>query len=77
MNVRAGRMWRTVTAAALIIASISMEQTRAGITFGTPRNLGSKVNSSDSEFDPRISRDGLALLFNSNRNGGRGSGTSG
>jgi Tol biopolymer transport system component len=65
-------MWRAAIAAALIIASISTGRARAGITFGSPRNLGPKINSSDSEFDPCPSADGLELYFQSGRPGGQG-----
>jgi Tol biopolymer transport system component len=44
----------------------------AQYSFGTPVNLGPKVNSEHSEGSPRISADGLELYFNSNRPGGSG-----
>jgi ketosteroid isomerase-like protein len=46
--------------------------TSAQYTFGTPVNLGPKINSDKSEGSPRISADGLELYFNSNRPGGYG-----
>ena len=41
--------------------------------FGNPTNLGATVNSSDKEWDPDISADGLSLYFKSYRPGGHGS----
>ena len=40
--------------------------------WGAPENLGSPVNSSDSDGSPWISADGLALYFGSMRSGGYG-----
>ena len=40
--------------------------------WGTPVNLGSKVNSSARDWAPSISADGLELFFGSNRSGGYG-----
>jgi len=44
----------------------------ADFTFGNPTNLGPTVNSSDKEWDPHISADGLSLYFLSPRPGGFG-----
>lgn len=41
-------------------------------SFGTPVNLGPKINSEKSEGSPRVSADGLELYFNSGRDGGFG-----
>jgi hypothetical protein len=41
-------------------------------SFGTPFNLGAKINSSANESSPTISGDGLTLYFASNRSGGEG-----
>jgi hypothetical protein len=48
--------------------------TRAIISepWGTPVNLGPIVNSSDRDYNPDISADGLWLFFQSNRPGGYG-----
>ena len=40
--------------------------------FGTPENLGPKVNSAASEYAPMLSPDGRQLLFSSDRPGGAG-----
>lgn len=40
--------------------------------FGTPENLGPKVNSAASEYAPMLSPDGRRLLFSSDRPGGAG-----
>ncbi|MGH6695756.1 TolB family protein [Sphingopyxis sp.] len=40
--------------------------------FGTPENLGQKVNSAASEYAPMLSPDGRHLLFSSDRPGGAG-----
>ncbi len=44
----------------------------ADFTFGTPTNLGPKVNSSANEFDPCISADELEIFYHSERSGGYG-----
>jgi len=44
----------------------------ADFTFGTPTNLGPKVNSSAWDGGPSISADGLTLFFDSFRSGGTG-----
>jgi len=46
--------------------------TSAQYSFGTPVNLGPKINSEKSEGSPRISADALELYFNSSRPGGFG-----
>lgn len=40
--------------------------------FGTPENLGPKVNSAGNEYAPMLSPDGRRLLFSSDRPGGAG-----
>jgi Tol biopolymer transport system component len=40
--------------------------------FGSPENLGPKVNSAASEYAPMLSPDGRLLLFSSDRAGGAG-----
>ena len=44
----------------------------AQYSFGTPVNLGPRINSAQTEGSPRVSADGLELYFNSNRPGGHG-----
>jgi Tol biopolymer transport system component len=44
----------------------------AQYSFGSPVNLGPKVNSAQAEGSPRVSADGLELYFNSARPGGFG-----
>jgi serine/threonine protein kinase/Tol biopolymer transport system component/tetratricopeptide (TPR) repeat protein len=44
----------------------------AGVTFGTPTNLGPAVNSPSGGLMPYVSPDGLELYFSSNRPGGYG-----
>ncbi|OHB63874.1 MAG: hypothetical protein A2Y76_14855 [Planctomycetes bacterium RBG_13_60_9] len=41
--------------------------------WGPPVNLGASVNSSERDFSPTISGDGLTLVFTSTRSGGMGS----
>jgi len=50
---------------------VTTRQTKEG-AWGTPTNLGQKVNSSAEDSDPKISADGLSLYFCSKRPGGRG-----
>jgi len=48
---------------------------RVGVSasgFGTPVNLGARVNSAGNEFAPMLSPDGGTLLFSSDRGGGAG-----
>ena len=45
---------------------------RGDFTFGEPTNLGLSVRSTDHDFSPSISADGLSLFFTSNRSGGIG-----
>jgi Tol biopolymer transport system component len=47
-------------------------RTTTSAPFGAPVNLGSTINTSDWEFSPSLSSDGLALSFASNRPGGHG-----
>ena len=44
----------------------------AQYSFGSPVNLGPRINSAQADGSPRISADGLELYFNSNRPGGFG-----
>jgi outer membrane protein OmpA-like peptidoglycan-associated protein len=45
---------------------------RRGNTWGTPRNMGPKVNSSAWDSQPSISFDGITIYFASSRSGGQG-----
>lgn len=45
---------------------------RVGDHWGTPRNLGSPINTSGWEAQPALSADGRTLYFVSNRKGGQG-----
>jgi Tol biopolymer transport system component len=67
-----GRKWQMVAVAGLMLASAWVGQARADYVFGTPKNLGPQVNSSDNEYDPALSADDLTLYFNSDRPGGFG-----
>ena len=44
-----------------------------GAPWGTPMNVGSPLNTSANEIGPKISGDGLILVFASDRTGGEGS----
>jgi Tol biopolymer transport system component len=66
------RKWQIVAVAALGLMLVRTPDVQGDFMFGTPRNLGPEVNSSDSEYDPSISADGLELYFQSNRSGGYG-----
>ncbi len=52
---------------------ISVQEQTAGFIFGTPVNLGPKVNTAYQEIFPCFSSDGLELYFGSDRPGGYGS----
>jgi Tol biopolymer transport system component len=72
-NMNTGRKWQMVAMTALAIASVWLGRARADYILGAPKNLGPQVNSSDFEYDPAISADGLELYFQSYRAGGYGS----
>ena len=57
----------------IIFVAGSYENARADFTFGSCKNLGPPVNTSQSDGTPCISPDGLSLYFTSNRSGGSGS----
>jgi len=51
----------------------NIDNTIAGLVFGTPVCLGPAINSAHNEWTSRISPDGLSLIFGSDRPGGSGS----
>ncbi len=67
-----GRKWQMVAVAGLMLASAWAGRARGDWLLGTPKNLGPQVNSTDSEYDPALSADGLELYFQSSRAGGFG-----
>jgi hypothetical protein len=73
VNMSTGRKWQMVAVAGLMLALVWAGQARGDYVFGTPKNLGPQVNSSDFEYDPALSADGLELYFQSYRAGGYGS----
>ncbi len=70
--MRMGERWQMMAFAGLTLASAWVGQARGDYLLGTPKNLGSQVNSSTFEYDPAISADGLELYFQSSRPGGSG-----
>ena len=72
-------MKKTISLVLVLAFGLATEVAKADFTFGTPTNLGPTVNTSDGDWDPSISADGLSLYFCSNRPGGVGgvSGVSG
>jgi hypothetical protein len=66
------RKWQMAALAGLVLAATWTGPAQADFTFGTPVNLGPQVNSSENEYDPAISADGLELYFQSYRAGGYG-----
>ena len=67
-------MIKTIVLVLVLALGLAAEVANADFTFGTPTNLGPTVNSSDNDYDPSISADGLSLFFNSYRPGGSGGG---
>jgi len=66
------RMWQIKVVASIVLMLAWSGQVRGDFSFGEPVNLGSTINSSDYEYDPAISTDGLELYFPSPRSGGYG-----
>lgn len=66
------RMWQIAVLAPMVLVLAESEQVQGDVRFGEPANLGSPINSSDYEYDPDISTDGLELYFQSPRPGGYG-----
>jgi len=65
-------MKKTISLVLALTLGMVVEVAKADYIFGTPTNLGPAVDSSDAEYDPSISADGLELYFNSYRPGGFG-----
>ena len=63
---------RTILMVLVLTLALFAYNTNADYTFGTPTNLGPEVNSSDYDFSPSITADGLQLYFESDRPGGVG-----
>ncbi len=59
-----------LTLAGIVI--LSVRYVNADFIFGEPTNLGPAINSTDSEFSPSITADGLELYFTSDRPDGFG-----
>ena len=66
-------MKKTIVVAMVLALGLTMNVAKADFTFGEPENLGSPVNTEDSDGSPHISPDGLSLYFQSGRPGGLGS----
>ncbi|MFC1603678.1 LamG-like jellyroll fold domain-containing protein [Planctomycetota bacterium] len=66
------RMWQITVMVPMVLVLAGSGQVQGDFRFGEPANLGSTINSSDSEYDPDISTDGLELYFQSPRSGGYG-----
>ena len=47
----------------MVLVLAGAGQVQGDFRFGEPANLGSTINSSDDEYDPDISTDGLELYF--------------
>ena len=60
-------MKKTISIVLVLVLGLAAEVANADFTFGEPTNLGPPVNSSDGEFSPHISADGLSLYFSSDR----------
>ena len=65
-------MKKTISLVLVLALGLVTEVANADFTFGTPTNLGPKVNSSANEFDPGISADELEIFYHSERSGGYG-----
>jgi len=66
------RMWQITVMATMVLVLVGTGKVQGDFRFGEPANLGSTINSSDYEYDPDISTDGLELYFQSPRSGGYG-----
>ena len=66
------RMWQIAVMAWMVFVLAGSGQVQGDFRFGEPANLGSTINTWDSELDPDISTDGLELYFQSTRTGGSG-----
>jgi len=65
-------MKKAISIILVLALGLAAEVSRADFTFGTPINLGPIVNSSDVDWMPSLSADGLTLYFGSRRGGGFG-----
>jgi len=70
--MKIARNGKVIVIAVLGLVLCYAASVKADFVFGTPKNLGPKVNSSNPEYDPSISADGLELYFQSTRVGGYG-----
>ncbi len=66
------RRWQIAVMALMMLMLVGTGQVQGDFRFGEPVNLGSIINTGDSELDPDISTDGLELYFQSPRTGGYG-----
>ncbi len=66
------RMWQMAVLAPMVLVLAESEQVQGDFRFGEPANFGPTVNTSDYEYDPDLSTDGLELYFQSPRSGGYG-----
>ena len=62
-----------VLAMSIIVLGMPSAQAQKYSDWSPPVNLGSAINSTFSDQQPAISKDGLSLYFTSNRPGGVGS----
>ncbi len=65
-------MWQIAVMAGMVLVLVGTGQVQGDFRFAEPANLGSTINTWDSEYDPDISTDGLELYFQSPRSGGYG-----
>jgi hypothetical protein len=65
-------MKRTISLVLVLALGLATEVANADFVFDTPTNLGPVINSSSIDAGPRISADGLAIFFGSDRPGGYG-----
>ena len=63
---------RTILLGLILALGQFADVANADYIFGTPTNLGPTVNSSDYDWSPSITADGLELYFESDRPGGEG-----
>jgi len=66
-------MKKSILITMVLAIGFSAEVSKADFVFGEPENLGSPVNTEDSDGSPHISPDGLSLYFQSGRPDGLGS----
>jgi hypothetical protein len=66
------RRWQITVVVPTVLVLVGSGQVQGDFRFGEPANLGSTINTRDSELDPDISTDGLELYFQSSRTGAYG-----